>query len=501
MKSQFYILSDSTKQKLLYFFSGALFILFPFLNVFFKVFRGVSISFVHHFERHASFDFKIPSLFQKYIHFYLTEIWIIGLVIGALILKEIRVKNLFLNRHSRYLTLYIGAALLSILFSLFSSYFTQYIFALRLMIAFMGFHLFYLLFQKQTNLIQPILWAFLIVALLESFIGIGQFLFQHSLGLTFLNEPQVTPYMKDAPVYPMNEINRTFFDLLPWIPEGHSQVLRSLGTFDHPNVFGTYLLIALFIGYFLFITTERKGCKALLLFAIPLFILTLGLTFSRGSIFAWILGTFLSLAVGWIKRSSFSLQERKQLTLLSLLLGLGCLGVFALLFKQLIARGGFFNYNAIAANSDQGRLLLFHLAVLLFKTHPLLGIGYNGYSLFPYGTLHPEYEGANEIGTHSHNIYLQIAAETGIIGLVLIGLFLFSLLRLLRKSEMTPLRLTLGSIFISFLFLGLIDHFLWTYNSGRMMFFLFTALFAAAFSPPTRYLPNAVNIQTTPKLE
>ena len=114
------------KKKLLYFFAALLIILFPFLNAFWKVFRGVSIFFVHYFERKASFDFHIPPLFQKYIHFYITDFWVIALMIGAFILKEIRFKELFFNPHSRFLTLYVLAAFLSILFSLFSCYFLQY---------------------------------------------------------------------------------------------------------------------------------------------------------------------------------------------------------------------------------------------------------------------------------------------------------------------------------------------------------------------------------------
>lgn len=471
------------KRKLLYFFSGTLIVLFPFLNVFFKVFRGISVSFVHFFERHASFDFRIPSLFQKYIHFYLTEFWIIGLVISAFLLKEVRLKDFFFNRHSRYLTIYIGVALLSITLSIFSTYFTQYVYVLNLLIAFMAFHLIYLIFQRRIDLIQPIFWVFLGIAVIESLIGIGQFLYQESLGLTFLAEPQITPYMKDVPVFPMDETNQAFFNLLPWISPDHSLVLRSLGTFDHPNIFGAYLTIALFVAYYLFISTEKKSRRVLLYITVPLLILALGLTFSRGPIFAWMAGTLLFCGIGWIKRSSFSPHEKKGLTLLSILIGLGGLAALGLLFNHLTARGGFLNTNSISSNSDQGRIVLFQLALLLFKSFPILGIGFNGYSLFPYGELDSHFEGVNEIGAHSHNIYLQIASETGIIGLICVGLFLFSLFKLIRKNELSPLKLTLGSILFTFLLLGLVDHFLWTYNSGRMMFFLFTALFAAALTP------------------
>lgn len=483
------------KQKLLYFFCGVLIACFPLMNIFFKVFRGVSVSFAHFFEKRAPFPFHIPPLFQKYIHFYLTDFLIVALLIAALFLKEFRLKELLFNRHSKYLTLYVGAALLSISLSLFSSYFTQYISILNLLIAFMGFHLVYLLLQKRSDLIRPIFWAFICVAILESFIGIGQFLYQQSLGLTFLSEPQVTPYMYNIASYPLNEKSRAFFNLLPWIPDDHHLILRSLGTFDHPNIFGGYLTIALFIAYALLMTTQKRRYRALLLVAIPLFILTLGLTFSRGPIFAWLVGTLLFIIAGWLRWETFASHEKKGLMLLSIIVGIGCIASLGLLFEQFLSRGGFFNYNALAASSDSSRIVLYKVALTLFKTHPILGIGFNGYPLFPYGLLDPTFEGANEIGAHAHNIYLQIASETGLVGLVFFGLFLYSLFRLVRKSKATPITLALGAIVASFLLLGLVDHYLWTYNSGRMMFFLFTALFASALSSVPQMTGNSLEIK------
>lgn len=470
------------KVKILYLFSALLIVLFPFVNFFYKFFRGVSVSFTHYFQRHASFNFQVPPLFQKYIHFYFTDFWIMGLMIGAFLLKEMRFKELFFNRHSRFLTLYVGVSFLSIVFSIFSNYFYQYVALINLTIAFISFNLIYLLFSKRTDLIVPILWAFVAIATIECLIGMGQFLTQQSLGLRFLSEPQITPYMENIPIYPLTEGNRALFDKLPWIPEGHTNILRSLGTFDHPNIFGAYLSIALFLSYMLFITTTKKSCKVALLLLIPFQIITLGLTFSRGPIFAWMLGTFAFFVVGFLKRKIFSESERKGLYLLTLLISAGFLLAFFALFEQFIARGGFMNYNGIASGSDSGRLLHYRLALTLFISYPILGIGFNSYSLFPYEMVHPLFKGANPTGALAHNIYLQIASETGALGLTLFFLFLFSILLLIRKREMTPLRLVLGSIVFTFLILGLVDHFLWTYTSGRLMFFLFLALFAASFS-------------------
>ncbi len=479
------------KTKSLYFFTALLIVIFPFVNFFYKVFRGISIFFVHYFEKHGSFTLNIPPLFQKYIHFYLTDYWIVGLMIGAFLLKETRFKELFFNRHSRYLTLYIGVALFSIVFSIFSNYFFQYTTLINLTIAFISFHLVYLLFSKRSDLIKPILWAFLVVAMIECLIGVGQFLFQESLGLRFLSEPQITPYMHNIPIYPLTEGNRALFDLLPWIPEGHTNILRALGTFDHPNILGAYLSIALFVSYFLFITSEKRWQKTALLVSIPLLIITLGLTFSRGPVFAWILGTIAFFTIGFIKRKMFSEKERKGFYLLTLLISVGFLLTTTLLFQQLVARGGFVNYNAIADNSDSGRLLYYRLAIMMFLSHPILGIGFNGFSLFPYELLNPTLIGVNPTGAFAHNIYLQIASETGIIGLILVFLFISSMVSHLRNQEMTPLKLALGSVLFTFLLLGVVDHFLWTYTSGRLMFFLFSALFAAV-PPPINATQNCV---------
>lgn len=460
------------KAKILYIFTLTLIAAFPFGDLFFKVFRGISVSFFHHFEKTAPFAVSLPPLFEKYIHFYLTDFWIVGLLIGALLLKEVRVKELFFNRHSRYLTLYGLVATFSILFSVFSSYFFQYVTLLNLAIACTAFHLIYLLMSKRAEWIPRALWFFVGIAALECLIGTGQFLFQKSLGLSFLSEAQIDPSMNNIAVYPLTEGNRALFDKLPWIAEGHPHILRAHGTFDHPNIFGGYLVIALFVSYFLFIHTDSRLKKGLLLTLIPLLVLTLTLTFARGPFFAWGLGTFLFFSVGLIKKMKGFLR-------LGTLIGGAVLSTMLLLFQQLAARGGFVNYNALSHASDSGRFLYYKLASTLFLHHPLLGIGHNGFALFPYEVIDPALAGANPAGALAHSIYLQVASETGIIGLGMLALFIFSLVIPTFKQKITPLSLTLITILFSLLLMGVVDHFLWAYNAGRLMLLIFCALLAA----------------------
>ena len=82
-------------KKLVHFLMGLLIAAYPLANFQYKVFRGISCHFFHHFEKVAPFTFKLPALFQKYMHFYFTDFLIIVLVIGLYLLKQVRLKEFF----------------------------------------------------------------------------------------------------------------------------------------------------------------------------------------------------------------------------------------------------------------------------------------------------------------------------------------------------------------------------------------------------------------------
>lgn len=466
-------------KKLIYFFSSLLVIAFPVANFKYKIFRGVSCHFLHQFEKTVSFPFSVPDLFQKYIHFYLTDFAIVAIFIGLCFLKETRMHELFFNRHSRYLTFYSLAAFFSILFSLFSSYFLQYTALINLILALLAFHLVFVIYQKRLDLISRILWGLLIVSSLECVIGVGQFVMQHHLGLQFLSEPAVNPYMHNIAVFDLSEGKQFLSGWFPWIPEGHTRILRSHGTFDHPNIFAGYLAITLFVSYYAYITSTKRRGGFLILLLIALQILTLVLTFARGGFFGWIFGTIIFFSIGLTKKTTFSPAMKKKIFMLGAFLLTVVTGILIFLSTYLIDRGGIINYNGLSMASDQGRLFYYRIAFLLILYSPFIGIGFNGFSLFPYGILNPELKELSQAGGLSHNIYLQIAAETGIIGLTCLFLFIVSLFKPYIKKRFSPLSLTLGIIFITMLFIGLADHYWIAYTSGRLMFFLFGGLFAA----------------------
>ena len=82
-------------------------------------------------------------------------------------------------------------------------------------------------------------------------------------------------------------------------------------------------------------------------------------------------------------------------------------------------------------SSAAERIILWEHAKQLFNEHPVFGIGFNGFG----------YTLAGERLTDTHNFYMKIASEQGVIGLILLGLVLFRALtsgwRLYRNGQST----------------------------------------------------------------
>ena len=79
----------------------------------------------------------------------------------------------------------------------------------------------------------------------------------------------------------------------------------------------------------------------------------------------------------------------------------------------------------------------------------------------------------------AHNIYFLIASEIGIVGLLFFLLFITyvisdSIRNVSRETFLGARKLNyfLFAIFISFLFIGLFDHYFWTLQQGRLIFWL-----------------------------
>lgn len=192
-------------------------------------------------------------------------------------------------------------------------------------------------------------------------------------------------------------------------------LFRVTGGSGHANLFAVNLVTLM---PFLFML---KIMIIPLLIIIPLMLL---LTFSR---LAWLIGgiIFLSMIVIFKKKQAINL---KYLLVFSL--------PFILLFPLVASRISSINQAFSPGGSWDTRYRVWQEAYGLLQQSPLVGIGQNRFQqlaseqrnsyIFRSPTLSPS--------TKIHNIFLEIATETGLIGLAVFAIFIISLFNLLRVA-------------------------------------------------------------------
>ncbi|PIR96688.1 MAG: hypothetical protein COT91_05515 [Candidatus Doudnabacteria bacterium CG10_big_fil_rev_8_21_14_0_10_41_10] len=150
----------------------------------------------------------------------------------------------------------------------------------------------------------------------------------------------------------------------------------------------------------------------------------------------------------------------------------------ALFYPHFLERGGVVSHGTTNERSISERILYQKISVEMIKQNPLTGVGYKNFVMVM-DDYSPQKLQSNQ---HQpvHNIYLLIAAETGLPALIIFLIFIITILKQAWWNRKDPLIITLLSIFIGFLFIGLFDHYLLTIQQGRLMFFLTAGLLAVS---------------------
>ena len=131
------------------------------------------------------------------------------------------------------------------------------------------------------------------------------------------------------------------------------------------------------------------------------------------------------------------------------------------------------------------RLFLAKAALYEITDHRLFGVGPGNFVPALSRYLDPSLPGW--MYQPVHNLYLLVAAESGLLGLM-VFLFLLGLLfrRALGDLLNYPLPGPASGVFCAFLFLGFFDHFFWSFEQGIATFWLTVGLMLAgtAAEPP-----------------
>lgn len=294
-------------------------------------------------------------------------------------------------------------------------------------------------------------------AAFQSIVGFFQFLRQSSLGLAFLGE---------------SFLGINIAGVANIVIDG-AKVIRAYGTFPHPNVLAAFLLLGLFSFYYLFLKSgDRSKSYKKIFLAIGIFIILSGLilTFSRT---AWVIALLLSLSgmiyLAFLKERHLAVKE------------LFLIFVFSIFILTAVFRPYIFERAKIVSGDSalSYRVVYNQLGIKLIKDTPW-GIGIGNQVFYSAKNGFYEFFGLNKVWEWQpiHNLYLLIASEIGVLGLAAFIIFILKLIfGIVRKELKDPLVLVVNyQLLFSLLLFGLFDHFLWTLQPGRLMFWLTAGL-------------------------
>ena len=214
-------------------------------------------------------------------------------------------------------------------------------------------------------------------------------------------------------------------------------LLRASGVFPDPHMFSYYIGMATPLA-FAFWLREKPKARWWLGIALLLLLADL-LSFSRGG-YVGLMGAVLVFLFG--ERDYF--LSRMRSTIILVVLSISML----LLATQTPFGARFTSIFSPSDGSNQERFRLWEEAAGHMSDRPLLGVGIGNYPLL----VKPGISYREPL--YAHNLYLDIAVETGLVGLgFFLGLVLVAIVRLVRTYRLTadPLALALLSSLTLFL--------------------------------------------------
>ena len=298
------------------------------------------------------------------------------------------------------------------------------------------------LVAKKILSFKNIAWIFSFCAVAQSIIAFFQFKNQSSIGLHWLGEsilhlgePGIANIVVDG-----------------------VRILRGYGTFPHPNVLAAFLVVGLIsLCYLFLVEVGSRTSKYRAFLSASLFIVLFGLVLT-GSRSAWLVA-FFAVSIFLFSALKNPQSRRSAIFLWFILLAIG---------YTLVAILGPFLFSRTSININEpafsDRLAYNKLGLEIILQHPF-GVGSG--NQVSYASQNKLYEkfGLTQAWQKQpvHNLYILIASEIGILGLLAFLVFIYLILRN-AAGNFTP-QILLGSL----LMLGIFDHYLWDIWDGQLL--------------------------------
>jgi hypothetical protein len=317
------------------------------------------------------------------------------------------------------------------------------------------------------------LWIVVPLALglvIQTFVAIGQFNAQHSIGLAAWGELSLDPKDSGTSI----------------VRVGEARVLRAYGLTDHPNVLGGFIAfgLVLLLGYFLSAPIHSRA-RYLALLPLALGGVGLLLTFSRAAAVGFLAGVLLEVfVIPWLQ----STRARRSVDVaLAGTIMLAVTAVPLLANQELIAvRLG--QNNAFEENSNEQRSLAEREALMastnrLFYKHEIIGVGNGALPLAMY-RLDDQFQ-IEYYYQPAHFVLLDAAAELGLVGgMVWLWLLVVPAPALwLKRGQVVarPWLAVTGAALLVMTIVGFYDYYPWLGAAGRLWQWSAWGLFGAAY--------------------
>ena len=236
---------------------------------------------------------------------------------------------------------------------------------------------------------------------------------------------------------------------------------RVFSTFGNPNLFAGFLVIIMC--FFSGLCLYEKGYKLKLFFFMLFFVtgICLLLTYSRGLWISFLAALFIQII--------FSRGKA--------LLMLASIPLFALLANSTIWERLLSVLNPVDSSATL-RIAIWESTLSMISQNPLLGIGWGAYWL-----VYPKYDyflnDPSIIIYHAHNTYLHIAAEIGLIGLMVFLVLFFAYMvksylvfTSTKDSWLKGIMLGVLSALFALFISGFTDHILFSMQISMIFWFI-----------------------------
>lgn len=321
---------------------------------------------------------------------------------------------------------------------------------------------------------KKVVFVLLVAGVLQSGIGVAQFLYQYSPASSILGMSAHDASVAGSSVLKIDS----------------GRFLRAYGTFPHPNILGGFLGVILMLGisYSLFRIEERKRNQEIA-FLVGLVVILLGLilTFSR---VAWLGVAFGVIALAIHINFSNVTREQRSRFRVTFFQMVGVLGMAGVVFVGVLHEQIFPRFDMATIEHEGSvseRIVSLEDARTLINEHPFIGVGAGNFTAAIIEKGEKGLMGERgEMGLRpvwsiqpAHNVFILILSELGLVGLVLFVAFPgFQLyqgltLRPLPRSDLDTKRSTIfGIAFLTLIPSLLLDHFPWSSHFGLIFFFL-----------------------------